>query len=485
MGSVRKNLSSGIFYTAISKYSNVVLQLVIGAILARLLSPEEFGIVAIVTVFVVFFNLLSDFGFGPAIIQNQNLDDKDIKSIFSLSIGLGFLLAGIFYFLADLIASFYDQQELVNISRLLSLAVLFYSFHAVPKALILKKLRFKQLSIINVSIQIVTGTIAIILAFKGFSYYALVIKSILDGFLNFIAYFILNPIQVTLQIKRKSIIKIAHFSAFQFLFNLINYFSRNADNILIGKYFGLASLGFYDKSYRLMTMPVNNLTHVITPVLLPILSTHQNDKQYIYKAYCKVAKLLAIIGFPLSAFLYFAAPEIIYIVFGAQWSNSIPVFKILGLTVGIQMVLSSSGSIFQALGRTDLLMISGLLSSFFMVGFICYGIFIGGDLEAVGYGLMAAFSINFFQGFYLLINKALKHSFLNFLKIFSIPVILFVSVGVSLFIFSLLNIKDIYVSVFLKIFIAGLTFILVFSLFDDNFKKAINFLKKRINLKRE
>ena len=133
------------------------------------------------------------------------------------------------------------------------------------------------------------------------------------------------------------------------MFNFINYFSRNADNILIGKFFSSSALGYYDKSYRLMMVPVQNLTHVITPVLMPVLSKFQDDKRMVVDAYSKVTKLLATIGFPLSVFLYFSASEIIYILYGAQWEQSIPIFKLLALTVGIQVVLSSTGSIFKPL----------------------------------------------------------------------------------------------------------------------------------------
>lgn len=478
MSSIRKTISSGFFYTAISKFSNVLLQLIIGAVLARLLSPEEFGIIAIVTVFVVFFNLLSDFGLGPAVIQNKNLDNDDIRSIFSFSLFFGFCLATIFYFCGGVIANFYNKSELINVSRFLSLAVLFYSFQVIPKALMQKELKFKQLSFINIGVQIITGTVAIILAFKGFSYYALVIKSILDGFITFIVYIIFCPVRPTLFLKFNSIAKIAKFSGFQFLFNFINYFSRNADNILIGKYFGMTLLGYYEKSYRLMTMPVNNLTHIISPVLLPVLSKHQNDKQFIYNSYCKVVKLLAIIGFPLSAFLYFSANEIIQIVFGSQWVNSVPVFEILALSVGIQMVLSSSGAIFQSLGRTDLLFISGLLSAFFMLGAICFGIFIGKNIEIVGLSLVSAFAINFFQAFYFLIHKALNHSLLDFLKVFKIPLLLFSAVSGGLFLLSLFNLNNMYLSLFIKVLVSGLIFVLVFNFFEGDFKRYIMSIMK-------
>jgi len=470
MPSTRKSITSGIIYTALSKYSGVIISILITAVLARLLSPKEFGIIAIMMVFISFFRLLSDFGIGPAVIQNQNLTKDDIESIFSFSILLGFILAGLFYLIAPIISRFYNEPPLINIGKLLSLAILFFSFNVVPQSLNFKKLRFKQVGIISVVVQIITGSIAIFFAFKGFGYYALVIKAICDGLFIFIGNYILSPVAFSLRIKRTSILKIAKFSSFQFLFNFINYFSRNADNLLIGKYFGAAPLGYYDKAYKLMMLPVSNLTHVITPVLLPVLSEFQDDKKRIYNAYIKVIKLLATLGFPLSVFLYFAAPEIVIIMFGHQWVASIPVFKILALTVGIQIVLSSSGSIFQSVNRTDLLFFSGFLSAIMMVGGIVYGVFIGKSLVSVGHGLMLAFVVNFFQGFYFLIKIALKHSLVSFLKSLFFPIVLSIGVAIPLWFISGYSFNSLIYAFLIKSLISFLSFSIIFFSLKGNRK---------------
>lgn len=461
---LKNNLIKGVAYTASAKYLNVFINIVIGAILARLLTPEEFGIVAIVTVFVTFFNLMSDFGIGPAVIQNQSLNDNDTSSIFSFSILVGITFAGLFYFAAPLIADFYNEEALYNVTRLLSLAVLFYSLQIVPAAVLKKKLRFKVIGIITVLVQVVSGTTAIYMAYAGYSYYSLVFKSVLDSLLTLIIFYYICPIRVSIKIEKKSISKIINFSSYQFLFNFINYFSRNMDNLLIGKYFGTASLGYYDKSYRLMMLPVSNLTHVITPVLMPILSKIQNDKSRVYYSYLKVVKLLSCIGFPLSILLFFSSEEIVNIVYGSQWEESIPVFKLLALSVGIQMVLSSSGSIFQAIDRTKLMFFSGLLSSITMIAGILAGIFIGETLESVAYGLIIAFIINFIQSFYLLIKISLNKSMMPFLKTFILPLSMSIGVFVVLYLLNMVSINADFVKLilngFFSVLVAGMIFLI-------------------------
>lgn len=469
MISIRKSLSSGIFYTVLARYSGILISIFIGAILARLLSPEEFGIVALLTVFVNFFSLLSDFGIGPAIVQNQKLTKTDIESIFSFSLIIGVLMSFILVGISPLISLFYNNPKLTFISRLLSLSVLFNTFLIVPKALLEKELKFKQLGIITVIIQSVTGLVAICLAYYGFSYYTLVIQSILSGFILFVVFYWLNPLKISLKISLISIRKIYKFSVYQFFFNLINYFSRNSDNIFIGKFMDPVSLGYYDKSYRLMMMPVANLTHVITPVLMPVLSKFQNDKELVFNTYLKVIKILATIGFPLSAFLFFSADEIITLLYGTQWGASIPIFRLLATTIGIQMVLSSSGSIFQTVNRTDLMFITGLLGTIILAGSLLYAIlFINKTLITVSYAIMAGYLVYFFIIFYFLIKIALKKKLYSFFKILFFPIIISITIAFTLWGFQQFYPENLVYSLITKVLISLSVFFCVFLIRKEN-----------------
>ena len=483
MSSISKSLTTGVIYTAIARYSGVFFSIFIGAILARLLTPEEFGIVALVTVFVSFFGLLSDFGLGQAVVQNQSLTNKDIQSIFSFSIFLGLFLASLFFFAAPLISNFYNESELLNVCKFLSLSVLFNSLQIIPKAQFQKALKFKQIGIITVTIQLISGIIAIILAYKGFSYYAIVIQSILNGFFTLIMFYFLAPIKPILRIELNAIKKIIRFSFFNFLFNFINYFSRNGDNLLIGKFLGATPLGYYDKSYKLMMLPVQNLTSVITPVLMPVLSKHQNNKDLVYNTYLKVVNILATIGFPLSVFLFFSAHEIINIIYGPQWNPSIPVFKIIALIIGIQMIYSSAGSIFLVVGRTELLFYYGIISAIISLSGISCGIFWGKSIEAVGYGIVTAFTLNFFIVFYMLVHIALNNSFLKFLKTIIFPLFISLVMVFTLWIYTKVESENLFYSLATKIVISVITFGIIFLSKKDNRNMIQLGIKKYIKTK--
>ncbi len=481
MSSIQKSLTSGVFYTGIAKYSNIVFSIVIGAVLARLLSPEEFGIVALVTVFVTFFNLLGDFGIGKAVVQNQSLTDYDIRSIFSFSILFAIALGALFFFAAPLIARFYDSPDLVNISRWLSLAVFFYTLLAIPRALLEKALKFKKIGIITVITQILTGAVAIVLALRGFSYYALVIMSILNSVFLFVMFFIMVPIKPVIKIDRKSINKILNFTIYNFLFNFINYFTRNGDNLLIGKFLGSAPLGFYDKAYQLMMLPPRNLTNVITPVMVPIFARYQDDKVTIYNSYLNIVKFLATIGFPLSVFLFFSAHEIVNLIYGPQWEQTVPVFKILASIVGIQIIYSSAGSVFLSINRTKLMFIYGIISSIILIGSIILAITWGNSIVAVSYAVVFAFVLNFILVYYMLITIALKQSYLRFIKVLLFPLVISVAMIIPLMIYSFFDSENIFLSLAIKTAIACLIFISVLFSRKENIDMFKMGIKKYIN----
>ena len=368
MSSNSKILKVGFFFTAISRYSGILLSILVGAILARLLTPDEFGIIAIVTIFSNFFRLLSNFGLGPAIIQNKSIDNFDIKSYFTLSTIIAIVLSILFFFSSKIISLFFDDVRLIKAIQYLSISVFIFSLQVVPKALLLKELRFKENAIFLFLSQFISSIVAIILALNNFSYYSIIFKVILDSFLSFIIFYTKSSTDIGVIFNKNlyqrfilSIKKIYTFSLNQFLFNIVNYFSKNLDNILIAKFLGATPLAFYDKSYRLMLMPVHNLTHVLTPVFLPVLSKYQNHKK-IYVDFKKLISILSLVGFSLSVFLFFNAKELILIVYGDQWHTSIEYFQILSLAVGFLIVTASFGSIFQAIDRTKLLLKSGIFS---------------------------------------------------------------------------------------------------------------------------
>jgi len=419
---------------AMGKYSQVIANIIFTVILARILTPEEYGVVAVITVFTNLFSVLSDAGLGTAIIQNKNLSSEDTNSIFAFSIYFAVLLACIFAVLAYPISIVFHNPVYIKLCLILILSILFNTLNMVPNGLLLKEKKFKSVAFRTISVTLLTGIVTVVLALLGFKYYALVIQSVLSSLAIFLWNFKSSDIKITLKLNRLSLEKIRHFSIFQFLFSFINYISRNLDNLLIGIFMGSSNLAYYDKGYKLMCYPLNYLTNVITPVLHPILSDYKNDSNYIYTKYQKVVKLLSLLGIFISLFCYFNSKEIIMIMFGKQWSASIPCFKYLSLSIWTQMLMSSTGSIYQSLDKTKLMFKSGLITAMVTVTCIFIGLY-KNDITFVSLMILIAFSINFIITFYLIIKKCFKLSLLMFAKSFipdvMIAIILIISFNVS------------------------------------------------------
>lgn len=409
------SIKQAAYINAAARYSTLVLRTLFNAVLARILVPEDYGIVAITAVFTVFFSLLADMGLGAGIIQNKELTRDDIGGIFAFSLRLGGVLAVAFALFSLPLSHFYGKRELIPVGMLLSIQLFFNTLNVVPQALLLKRKDFKRVALRILLSCIFSGLAGIGLALAGLKYYALVIQAILDAAFIFAwNYFSTRP-PMARKVKRESIDKIRSYSGFLFGFNLINYFARNTDNLLIGKVIGAAPLGYYDKSYKLMLYPVNNLTHVITPVLHPILSEHQHDKPYIYRKYLQVVQLLSLLGAFITPFFWFCSAEIIRILYGSQWEAAIPCLRWMSLAMWAQMILSSAGTIFQSLGDTKRLFLSGSMNAVLVVAFIVAGL-VEGSIEAVARNVAIAYNLQFVATFYILVHLSFGLRTRHFLK---------------------------------------------------------------------
>ncbi len=354
---------------------------------------------------------------------------------------------------------------------ILAIAVFFYGILVVPQSLLLKEQNFKLVNLTTIAGAIVSGIVSIILAFLGFSYYAIIIGNTAKAFTMFMVFYLKTDTRIKLKFSWAPLRKIYAFSRNQFLFNFINYFSRNLDNLLIGRYLSSSALAYYDQAYRMSLYPNQVLTSVVTSVIHPILSDYVDEKERIKRVYLRMSNLLATLGMPLSVFLFFTAEEIILFIFGLQWDGSILTFQILALSVWIQMIVSSTGGIFQSGNRTDLLLLSGILSTIFNVTGIVSGILMG-QIEFVALFLVIAFALNFLQVNCLLMIKMFNDSLLPFFKVLIKPLILaLIQVG------AFLLLPDLPFNLFINLVIKGLVFVIMWVgglLITGEFKRLLN-----------
>ena len=464
---IRKEMKYNTIVAMLSRYSDYFLQLFITAILSRILTPKDFGVVAVVSVFVVFFQLASDIGIGAAIIQDKHLDESDIKSAFNLTIIIAIIFSVVFFSSANVIASFYDRQEYETIVKILSISCLFNILSMIPMNILRKKKKFLHIGVIIGVSNLVSGVTAIAMAVKGYSFYSLVIKAVLYSVMVFFLTFIFSKAKLGFVWRKSFFKRIVKFSFYQFMFNLVNYFSRNTDNILIGKYIGEETLGYYEKSYKLMMLPLQTFTYIIGSILHPILTEFQDDKDKLYSNYIYVCRILSLVGFPLSIVLFYNASELILILFGSQWIYSISIFKVLSLSVGFQMVSSSAGAIYQAAGRTELLFLNGVITSSIIISAVIFGI-LKNNVMYIAYGILATTVISFYIGFYILIRIALKQRLKPFYINMLNPLLTsLIMAAVLFFVQNLLNFDEIVISILLKSFIAFIVYLIMLRITNE------------------
>ncbi|MGL5785310.1 MAG: lipopolysaccharide biosynthesis protein [Bacteroidales bacterium] len=471
-------LFNGLFYITIGKYTGFVLSLVIAGILSRILHPSDFGVMSLATICIGFFSIFSDLGIGVAIIQNKELNDRNYSELFSFLVITGILLSlGVVGF-SYIYGHFYHSDELISLCKWLSVSLFFNAINTIPNGLLYKEKEFKFLAIRNIGIQLAGGALGIAAAYYGLGVYALAVQPVFTSVASFILCYARKPIKPSYRFTRDTFQRIFTYSFFQLLFNIINFVSRNVDNLLTGKYLGLKELGYYDKSYRLMMLPLENVSSLLSSVIHPVFSDYQDQKEMQILYYEKIVKLLAFIGFPLSIFLYFAADDLIITIFGPQWEPSVPIFRILSIIVGLQMVLSSSGSIFQATNETRILFISGLISTICNVTAISIGVFYFKSLTALAWGLVISISINFIQCYLLLYIYNFKRKIIFFIRQLKMPAELSIYVLLTLFLINKTIHSEIHLlNLFLYLF-ATIIILAIYILFRkpidlNNLKKSL------------
>lgn len=395
---------------AAGKYLKVILTVLVNAVLARILTPYDFGIVAVITVFTTFFATLSDMGLGPAIIQTKQLSDKDINSLFSYSIYIAFLLSGLFALCAFPIAAFYKDAVYLRPCFLLTISLFFNAANMVPGGILARDKKFVTIALRTVLVYAVSAAVAIFLAMRGWRFYALVVQAILTSVLQFVWNWLSTRPRFVLRPSREPLLMVRSYSFYQFAFNVVNYFSRNLDNLLTGKFLGEVNLGNYNKAYNLMLFPVNNLTGVVSPVLHPILSDYRKEPEVIYSRYLRLVRLLFCMGIFVSAFSYLASDEIIGILYGQNWAPCARCFQLLSLAIVPQMINASAGAIFQSIGNTRLLFTCTCINTAVTVLAILAGIFLGNGVETLSLCVALSYIFHFFCAFYFLIVKGFRYS---------------------------------------------------------------------------
>lgn len=350
------------------------IALVIGIVLARLLLPEEFGLLAMVMVFSRFGNIFSDMGLSRALIHKREISPYDTSTVFWATVILGFLLAGLMAALAPSIAWFYGQPELIALALVIALNFILNSLNIIPRTLLEKGLRFRFLFFIDATATVLSGLIAIGMALNGYGVWSLVAQIMFRTLFISILFWLFHPWRPRLVFDRPALKSAAGYGLPLLGTSSLNYWVRNADKLLIGRYLGDEELGYYNKPYTLMLFPLANVTQVLAKVMFPSLAMIQENKQLVKATYLRVVRLVCLATFPISIGVFVMAEPVILGLYGQHWMGSVEILRVLSLLGISQSVLALNGSIYQSQGATMLQFKWGLLFKLVIISAIVAGL---------------------------------------------------------------------------------------------------------------
>jgi len=350
---IKNSAVKGMMWVSISQGVQQFIRFAVNLVLARLLIPEDFGLMTMASLFTGVILTFNELGLSAGIVQRKTLEDRHINSSFWASVASGFMFCLLTIFSAPYVASFFKDQRLETILYMLSPIFILGGFMIIPRALMVRDLDFRSIGLIEISVEFASSLLSVVLALSGFSFWSLVWKNIIGNILLVAAYFIVNPWRPIFRFDYPAFKEIFTFSGNVLGSNIISYAQTNIDYLLVGKVFGSRDLGMYTMAVQMTTFPLKRVSSVIADVLFPVFSRMQEDNDKLQKGYTKTTRLVSIITFPAVAGLFMVSPEFVKVAFGDKWAPIVPLLSIFCLSGAVRSVTVLANSIFLSKGKAD------------------------------------------------------------------------------------------------------------------------------------
>lgn len=352
--SLKQRTIKGVTWTSIDLFVNLGFNFVIGVILARLLSPDNYGLIAMIAVFNSVANAFLDCGFGNAIIRKMHLTEDDTCTAFYFNLCAGIVLYGILWLLAPFAALFYDEPILSPLLRVESITLVLSSGYVIQNTLLKRNLKFKSLAFVNVLSNVLAGAVGIIAAYYGYGVWSLVIMHLSGGILRLFTLWLVSSWRPRGHWSRKSFNYLWGFGSKLLASGVINDVYNNIYPIVIGKFFSPAALGQYSRADQYAQLPSQSLTKVLQQVTYPVLSQIQDDSIRLSSAYRRMLRVSTFIIFPVMlGFAALAKPLVVCLV-TEKWLECVPYLQIICFASMLYPVHAINLNLLQVKGRSDL-----------------------------------------------------------------------------------------------------------------------------------
>jgi len=356
-------------------------------VLANLLSPREFGLLAMITIITRFAEVITELGFGAALIQRKELSPIHVSSVFWVNLGTGAVVTGGLVFSAPWIGAFYGETILVPLTAFIAFTFLISSAGIIPRTLCTRDIDFRTIAIVETWAAVVGGVAAIGLALADFGVWALASQEVIRATATTVLFWVYTSWRPALQFSWDAIKELMHFTLNLLGNRTLNYWSRQVDDLLIGRFVGSEALGNYRMAYDIMLFPLRNVSRVISRVMFPSLAEIQDQAEKIKSVYLDITAVIALITFPMLLGLLATARPFVLAVLGKQWLPMVPILRVLSLVGLVQSIGTLNGNLFMSQGRTDLQFRLGIFVKSFRIVAIVVGLNWGAIGVAVAYGL--------------------------------------------------------------------------------------------------
>lgn len=388
--SLKQKTISGVGWNSAGNVARQVLQIIIMVVMARFLSPDDFGVYAILMIFVSFVQILGSMGTVQVIVHMDKPNQRMLSSIFFFNIAIGVFLFAILYFLAWPLAAFFDNPDLTHLLQIIGATFIISAFSLVQNALLEKNMLFKKVVTFETAALAIGSFAGIVAAVAGMGVYSLIILSLSNATLLTMELWFNSHWRPSFQFSFDDIKRVWNYTINLTSFTIINYFARNADNFLIGKFIGSSALGIYSVAYKIMLYPVQNVSRVIVRVLFPSFSQVKHDNQRFKNGYLKAITFIALVTFPIMAGLLAVSEIFVAVVFDDKWIGMASLIMILAPIGMMQSIVTTVGSIYTAKGTTGLMFKIGAVNAVVTVVSFVIGLPYGVEGVAIAYAIANA-----------------------------------------------------------------------------------------------
>lgn len=384
MSSLKKKTINGVLWSAVDNFAGQGITFLVGIVLARLLTPAEFGMIGMLTVFIAVSESFINSGFSNALIRKNDASETDYSTVFYFNLAAGALFFLILFFSAPYVGIFFNEPQLVPLLRVLAIGLIISSLTIIQRTILTKRINFKLQTRISVISNIISGIVGITMAYKGFGVWSLVAQTLSKQTLNSLFLWLWNRWRPTLVFSIESFKELFAFGSRLLASGLIDTLYRNIYYLIIGKFFSAQELGYYTRANQFKDLPASNLTGVMSRVTYPVLAQMQDDKVKLKAGYKRMIKSVMFISMVLLAGLAAIAEPMIITLIGEQWRPAIIYLQLLTFNGMMYPLHALNLNMLQVQGRSDLFLRLEIIKKIIAIPTIIIGIYFGIKIMILG-----------------------------------------------------------------------------------------------------